>query len=532
MYSVIIVDDEPVMRKGIVCFVNWEALDCKITFEASNGLEAKEYLESNHADIVIVDIKMPGMDGLQLTKYINENHPRTKVIILTAYADFSYAQSAIKYNVVDFVVKTNPLEKIPEAVNKAIQLIKQQYQREEKLKQLENRISHNMTEMREKLLINIINGIISDEDTINAKLKEMNIKLDNYFILVYDINDMSEDGIVSSSEERDNFLYSIKNFLSLAFKDYNHFTVIMKKDLLFTVVSFNNSHSSSCTQELLMTSNEILAMVDNYMKFTVRIGISCMHTSPKELPSAYNEAQEALLGVFYSDNNVSVYMPKNTVRHQNNTLQLHKYIDSILNSIQYGKNSEAKASLFELFEKYKCTKEPVDQVIVSSMLLCSLCFRLLANYTTELPAGFKSESDMYKQIKEGKSLQNILNILCNVIDSISDLIASKEGQRNYLVKEVDKYIMENYSKNITLQTAADYVHVNSSYLSRIYKRETGQSIVDAINKIRIEKAKELLKVNGKKVFEVALEVGIENPAYFTHVFKKYTGISPKEYRLR
>ncbi len=531
MYSVIIVDDEPVMRKGLVCFVNWEALDCKITFEASNGLEAKEYLESNHADIVIVDIKMPGMDGLQLAKYIYENHPCTKVIILTAYADFSYAQSAIKYNVVDFVVKTNPLEKIPEAVKKAIHLINIQHQREEELKQLESRINHNMCEMREKLLINIINGVITDEETINAKLQEMNINLDNYFILVYDINDMSDEGIEISSEEHDNFLNSIKNFLSLAFKDYQHFTVIMKKDLLFTVVSFNNSHSSACTQELLMTCNEILSMVENYMKFTVRIGISGMHTNPRELPAAYNEAQEALLDVFYSDNNVSVYMQNNNVHHQNNTLQFHKYVDSILNSIQYGKQSDAKASLLELFDQYKRNKESVDQVIVSSMLLCSLCFRLLASYTTELPEGFKSESDIYRQIKESKSIQNILDILCHVIDSIYNLIASKESQCSYIVKEVNKYIMENYNKNITLQTAADYVHVNSSYLSRVYKKETGESIIDAINKIRIDKAKKLLKVHGKKIFEVALEVGIDNPAYFTHVFKKYTGISPKEYRL-
>lgn len=532
MYNVIIADDEPVLRKGIMCFVNWDALDCKIIYEASSGLEAQEYLESNHVDIVLTDIKMPGMDGIQLTKYINEYHPRTKVIILTAYADFSYAQSAIKYNVVDFVVKTNPSEKIPEAINKAIHLINQQQENEEKIKQLENRINDNLSEICEKLLVSIINGIITDQYEINTKLKEVGIKLDNYFILMYDINSTSSECIAVSPEEQNKFLHSIKNFLSLAFKDYQHFTVIMSKDLLFTVVSFNNSHSTTCTQALLMTCNEILVMVDNFMKFTVRIGISEMHMHSQELPIAYNEAHEALSGIFYSDKNDPIYMFKNRVQLQNNTLPSYKYTDSILNSIQHGNHNTAITSLLKLFEEYKNTKVSVEQVIVSSMLLCSLCFRLLENYMPELPAYLKSELDVYKQIKESKSIQNIFNILCNAIKYISEFIASNENQYNYLVKEVNKYIRENYNKDITLQIAADYVHVNSSYLSRMYKKETGRTIIDTINNIRIDKAKVLLKDPAKKIFEVAAEVGIEDPAYFTHVFEKYTGISPKEYKSK
>ncbi|MNI32297.1 HTH-type transcriptional regulator YesS [compost metagenome] len=110
-------------------------------------------------------------------------------------------------------------------------------------------------------------------------------------------------------------------------------------------------------------------------------------------------------------------------------------------------------------------------------------------------------------------------------------MAFNDKQPNYIVIECQKYIKEHYNQSLNLQIIADHIHINSSYLSRLYKKVTSESIIDAINKYRIEMAKKLLRNPASKVFEVAEAVGIETPAYFTHVFSKYTGMSPKEYKL-
>ncbi len=157
MYSILIADDEPIVIKGLTNFINWSSLNCSPPYRAKNGIIAKELLNTYHIDIVITDIQMPGLDGLHLSEYIAEHHPCTKIIILTGYAEFSYAQTAIKYNVVDFIIKTNALDKIQDAVKKAILKIQSMKHKEAKIIKLNNAIKEN----RNELIINLLHDSIT-----------------------------------------------------------------------------------------------------------------------------------------------------------------------------------------------------------------------------------------------------------------------------------------------------------------------------------------------------------------------------------
>jgi two-component system response regulator YesN len=525
MYNVMIVDDEPIIKNGLISFVNWASLGCHVICEASNGFEAMEHLNSFPIDIIVTDIKMPGMDGIELAKYVYENYPQTKVIFSTSYPDFSYAQSAIKYNVVDFVVKTNPTEKIPTAIHKAKQLILQQ-------KKMEETISGNLSEIREKVIADILNGIIISPEVIKSKLEESKISLDHYFIVAFEISGSEEQSTLESSEEHNKFIFSLKNYLSLALTKYQHFTFMMNKNLLVVLVSFKSDSPAACLPSLLSTCNEIIEMVVSFIKFSISIGISEMHTSELDISQAYHEAQAALLGNFYDDNHVSTYNSKARVQTGNKTVDAYSYTDNILSNLQEGNPDQAAVILLQFFDACKKSKEPIEQVKVSGMLICSHCFRLLANHKPILSDDSENEAGTYKQIQNSKSLQNIYKILCQVIQSTAVLMAANKKQYNHLVKEAIKYIRENYHKDISLQSIADFVHVNSSYLSRLYKKETGETIIDTLNKYRIEIAKKLLMDPSRKTFEVGAEVGIENPAYFTHVFTKYANVSPKEFKAK
>lgn len=259
LYTVMIVDDEPIVRKGLISFIDWPQLECKIVYEAANGIEAFNKTAELSPDIIISDIKMPGMNGLELAEKIRQDFPSTKIILLTGYSDFYYAQAAIKHGVIDYVLKASAIENISSAVEKT-------------------------------------KKIIDMERTTNLRLQN-----------------------------------------------------------------------------------------------------------------------------------------------------IERVIDAGL--------ADVTASL--------------DKVSI-----------------------------------------------------------------NYIVKKAKEYILQNYTQKISLKNVADNVHVNSSYLSRLYSKEMGETIIETINKLKIEKAKELLKETIMKTNEISQAVGIEDSAYFSHLFKKYIGLSPMEYRIK
>jgi two-component system response regulator YesN len=524
-----IVDDEPTIRKGLKCFIDWTSLNCEVVCEANNGIEAKQYLQLNKVHIVICDVKMPGMDGIELSKYIYENFNKVKIILLTAFSDFSYAQSAIKYNVADYITKNNPTEKIPEAINKVKELIRLENEKESKLEFLEKKIKDNSLEINDSFVRNILNGIISEKEFISTKLQEIGISPSNFFVISYEFNFIDNEGIDINTEDQSKYFFAFRDFLELAYKNQRSYNVLMNRNLACTIISFENSDYSQCIQSLLKICNEILAMVENFIKLRVSIGISCLH-NVSHITTAYNESLDALAMNFYNLNEVYIYSYSLNKHKTQNYNLVEKYNNDIISKIYSGDYEDAMLLVSNLFEVYKKDNEPVEYVKVSSIFLVSLCFRMLINNNLNLSNSLENEDYIYKKIQSSKTINSLYILISKFIKLVTELLSNNEKQHNYLISETIKFIRKNYNKDINLKAIAENIHINSCYLSRLYKKETGESIIDSLNKLRIEKAKELLKDPTKKVFEVAFSVGIEDAAYFTHVFIKYTGISPKEYR--
>lgn len=265
---------------------------------------------------------------------------------------------------------------------------------------------------------------------------------------------------------------------------------------------------------------------------SLSIGISKIHSCASELSTAYNEALEALSYNFYGDKNISIYSTKSFVQYESSPIQIHTNLDKILSNIQQGSDNCAIIELRSLFGKFRQNREPVEQIKATCIMLCSFCFRLLANCSISLADNFLDEGSIFKQIQESRTIKKLFLILASLIKSSCSIISSNFQQNNFIVNEVDNYIYNNYNKYISLKIIAKHVHLNSCYLSRLYKKETGISIIDKLNSYRIEVSKKLLKDTSKKVSDVAAEVGIADQAYFTRVFIKYTGISPREFRSK
>ena len=532
MYKLMIVDDEAVIRKGLVNFIQWDAIGCQLVSEASNGLEAIEKIKEASPDIIITDVKMPGLNGIGLAKHIYENRLPIKVIILSGYADFSYAQSALKYGVVDFVLKPAEPEQLAEAVLKARQAMDLQKQNELKLNGLEGRVSQSLPELQEKLLRDIIDGLVRNQALLAKKASELGITaMQDYYVLAYELEDTGGSRHQPGAEYENVSILNINNFLSGAFNGHTHFLVSMDKSHLCSIVAFDPTCVNNCMHLLLNICGEILRSVNSFMKFSISIGISSSHKSLTELPEAYKEALSALSSKFYIDGEscISIYTSyTNNMAHADRML-VNSYLERIIRCLLDDRMEASAALIHELFEKLRSDKQPIEYIKNMGIHLCSSFETLLSGYDTSLSECMPNGSGIYVEILQSRSIGCLRDILTGVVNSTAAFLTNRSKQNSMIINKVLDYIRDNYKSPITLQQLADHVHVNSSYLSRLFKKKTGETITDAIIKFRIEKAKELLLNTNLKTYEVAAEVGIDDPPYFSVIFKKYTGISPKDY---
>jgi two-component system response regulator YesN len=206
------------------------------------------------------------------------------------------------------------------------------------------------------------------------------------------------------------------------------------------------------------------------------------------------------------------------------------YIDTIIDSIKLNHPEAALSAMYEFIDVLKSSRQPIKYIKNVGILIASLCFKLLSSHHVKISEEMERSSKSYTDILSSDSISDLISILEKVILSTIDTLTHLSSQNNYIIKKIMRYIESNYMHQIKLKDLAELVHVNSSYLSRLIKSETGSTLTEIITGLRIEKAKELLALGHMKTYEIATNVGIEDPAYFSQVFKKCTGLSPSEFK--
>lgn len=409
IYKVMLADDEPIMRKALQSLIDWKSIDCEIVYIAENGQEVLNHLAEIRPDILITDIKMPGVDGIELSRYIWEKKMQTKVILLTAYADFSYAQSAIRYDVVEYVTKTGAFDELLKAVERCKAMLAENKQQ--------------VNEGKEAKMDHFFRGVYDGNiyDQVTERYERLCFRQECYRVLFFRF--LMDDGIEKTKRVR---LYdSLKNFFHLAFAERIIHGMFYKKDM-YGLLLKGSSDAEESRSELKETCGKVMDMMDNFMELYVYVGISKVHDDIEELSDAYEEAQSAL------------------------------------DHSQYEKSE--KLNFFS--DDMRNEKLPVISV---------------------------------------DSKQNLVN-------------------------ESLEYIEKHYQEQMSVGEISRALGTSASYLSRIFKESTGETIIRTINNKRIEMAKAYLRETDYKVYEVADILSFENVTYFSRFFKKHTGLSPTEYK--
>lgn len=520
MYKLLIADDNKITRESIILTMDWINLDCKVIGDSDNGVDAFKLTKKYLPDIVITDIKMPDMDGLQFTEKVKSLFPWIKVIIITGYSEFSYAQKAIKFGAFDFILKPIDNEELFNVIKKAVSDLnanrKEQYEKES----MKNTIANSKDQLIAKLIIDSISGI---KTTDTYKYIET---LKKYFIFTtrYKINfrNMDDDGFRSFIEGSKQAAEALKAHFRF------EFIYFWLNDKFTIVVSENNRNApNKLSDNILKICN---CFVDNNPLLNIHdysIGVSRVQTNYNEIKNVYNQSIDAIDYRFFypKEKIITADLIKN-----NCILSEHTMMKKVYDNIKNRDLEKILQVLDEINDTLMEEKSPVSTV---KNLLSNICFVAFDYFYDDKIFQFNNDLGHAEISADMNDIDNLEGAISYVKNYIGNLLknSNSTSQKNYskVTMQVMNYLYDHYDKKISLQEIADYVCLTPTHLCRVIKKDTGESFVDLFNKIKIGVAEKLLKESNLKVYEVANKVGIENYSYFTMLFKKFTGIAPTKY---
>lgn len=500
IFKLLIVDDEATMRKGIANFMNWDSVDCSVAGTASDGLEAIQFLKEHEVDIVITDIKMPEADGLEVARFVSENHPGIKVIILTGYAEFEYAQTAIHYNVSGFLLKPTNKKSLFEAVQTAQKQIIDS-------KRQTSMATEEVAFLKDQLLQELTSQ--SYTPAFEHRLADLGLHLSHYFVVAFQMvpleNDITLLKKIIIDEKKHAYCYR-----------YNH---------LIISIYFLPDASPIVPEYIVQNCREISGIAYNLDSKEVAVGISRYHSGTKEFSPAVSEAICALSLNFYSEDNIAIFSDTTDSGSSDltaeNSLDLFQ-LEGFLNDRQF---DDADLTLNRIFAKFKSnfvnawdTKNICSQIYY-------ICSRLLIKKELTAPS-----SQYLTRINEASDIFALKSTIEELLNETKDVLIGAANIQNRLVENTIKYIHRNLSSPLSLEGIAENLHISPSHLSRTFKKECNESLTEFINRTRIETAKDYLLNTDILIYEIAELVGYNDAAYFSSIFKKYTGVNSKDYR--
>lgn len=527
MLKLLIADDEEEIRKGIRCNVDWEANGISVCGEAEDGDETLTLIEELNPDVVVIDIKMPGISGLEVLEALVSSCSTVRSVILSGYDDFTYAQKAIRLGASDYLLKPCRSRDILGAVLKIKAELDAEKSKNDVLAQLEAQFNANIPLLKEKLLINLLtNKTLVDKETLN-NFQLFNIQLMPASLTVFalKINDFSVYIQNHSYCEVEFALFSIKN-LALEILQVEFCCESLTNDNNIVFIANVDKHKTS---DLFQQLEAVRSSIKENLGFLVSIGIGRSYSDLESASNSYIEALKSIeLSFLFAPGIIIDYDEIQKIENPNTMYPLNEE-KNIINSILAGDKSESESRLdayvFALL-KNNSSKEFIQKSCYALILsLYHLCLE-----KNLVPDGiFGCNISSLDEILHLDTLDQTRERIKAIIIELSEAIASaKTG--NKLISLTIQFIEENYEKDLTLETVSQKVYVHPKYLSTLFKQVVGENFVDYIQKVRVEKACELLKDIRLRTYEVANKVGYTDNKYFCQIFKKIKGLPPSQYR--
>jgi two-component system, response regulator YesN len=530
MYKVLIADDEWMNREGLAQSIPWDELECQVAGLAVNGLDCIEQIDAIKPDILITDIKMPGKNGLEASEYALSQNPDTIAILLSGYNDFEYARKAVELGAFNYILKPTVYEDVVDCIKKAVATLR----KKEELSQFREAFQRQKQFYKKAFLQQLMMKPAVDSARIKDSLALYSLPEEGpYTLLLIKLDRYESLRQHSAEEDLQILLMALEHRLNSCLAAYlKEDGVVPLKDGLYGALLREDTESG---QERITEICETLqgTVKQHFGNLTISIGVGKAKGRITELYLAYVEASDALQHILYLGGDAVIFSDSLKSMNQSpeeSSLLYAETVKEIVKLLRSGNESEALEQvrlLFELFDYYKEHPDTVKRVCMETGAQIG---GVASSLGTEAVGG-GSES-IYSGLLHCETSEEYSNTLSQAVHNIATEVYKKtRTSHKRAVRQVLELVESNFQQyDISLQWVSNQIHMNSSYVSRLIKNECGETFTQLLNRIRLEKAKQLLQDPNVKIYEVSEKTGFTDSQYFASKFKKHTGMTPSEYR--
>lgn len=532
MYKVLLVDDEKIVRIALKTMIKWEEYGFFVVGSVVDGSEAMALVEKCNPDVIITDLKMPNLDGIELIKELKKLGYTGKVIVLSNYDDFEFVKQALKLGAMDYVLKITLNQDV---LITMLSGLKKQLDTEE----VSNETTHELKDVRisnnEQMKNNFFRELFKEErysqEDILSKAEKIGLPMvmrESIIIYIYiedyDIyfgnlnNKESEDLIISINHTLEENLNNLKNIEIISI-DYKRIVVIVPKENLIN----HEIHEYSL-------ADKIIKSISQYLNILVNI------ITTKEF-SNYIDARQGFekcvleenMG-FYEKKCKIMKLDYNEAICSEINFEIKKTLEGIIKLFEIGSIDEIMLEIDKIFEESK--KRHYQPIEFKKYIL-----KILESTEKYIGNEFEDINTITNRYNDelifGENYNNCRRTISKFFNELYGSYKLRKGKKfKREIVDIIEYLNKHLSEKITLEMISEHMNMNGSYLCRMFKKDTGQSIFNCLTEIRIDRAVNILKNKDSTIKELAVEIGMEDQFYFNRVFKKKLGMSPTEFRKK
>lgn len=528
--TICIIDDIKSVVEMIARKPQWQEHGIEVAGTALDGEEGLGMIRRLRPDIVLTDIRMPRMDGLEMTRAILQFAPECRIIILSAYSEFSYAQQAIRLGAMDFVKKPFSVEEIVNVVLKARNLCLQEREEQDKLKAMELKIKESLPILRQEYLTFLMQHQTTGPSA-KARWQYLGIPLEqeNFTVFIAEIDQFAGKYRAQPVQEIELIRFTLQNILEETISVWTR-GVIFREATNRYVCIINTDNPGIAGQ----VTEACCANVSRYSRYTISVGMGLCVSTIHELADSYRQALSALAYHFYTDGN-AVYSYAH-IAHKQRVAGSSYSISAeqdFLFALRSGNLDKCRLVLDQIFgELLQLDPLPAPQYVenIGYELSFKICRVMLELFPYEKVQSLEQRVHQL-QNRPHPSLQDIrllLEGLCG--EGCRWIEEDRSVESSRIVHQAKAYICAHLHTTLTLEQVAGQVNLSPGYFSNLFKKVLGISFQQFVMHEKMEKAKVML-IEGLQVQEIATELGYEHRRYFSEVFKKYTDMTPSEFKI-
>lgn len=531
LYRIMLVDDEEEVRKAMIRKMDWERLGFTVVGDAENGEEALEKLEQLEPDVVMTDIRMPYMDGLTLTARIRDKYPSVKILIFSGYDDFEYAQQAIKLNVTEYILKPVNGEELAEILKRIRVSLDKEIEQRRDIDTLRESYLGSLPILRELFLNDLVRRT-TDVANVVPRLREYGIDIldaRKWLAAVIHVEQMDQTGGQILSQHQELIPISVKKLVEDHLKPYCRFAIFNSMDGITVVAAVDEGNTQTglinVFSDICKESRRVLEVV-----ITIGVGHSC--STLEEISRSYQNAVDALGYRAIVGGGKTIYI-NDMEPVSRGKLELDSKSESeLISAVKFGTRESISSEIRTLISRMDDVRVHARQYQLYMLSIVNCLTRLMQQHDLNLEEMFGGQ-DSYGEILAGNRPREefaawVIPIACRMNEAMN---RERDNTTRKAVLEAKEYIRENYSNpELSVEMLCRYLHMSPAYFSTVFKKETGQTYVNYLTEVRLNKAVELLNTTEDKTYVIAQKVGYQEQNYFSYVFKKQYGVSPTKYR--